>query len=107
MSNPLQWDDQQLAEEAAKVRFTHADQDRIDQEARRLATDPALEGYVPGYPTWGWGLGRDIDANIAATSTCGKCGRYGRGHEGFVAADGSHSWRGFAICPSCGTAEEF
>jgi hypothetical protein len=20
---------------------------------------------------------------------------------------GSHSWRGFAICPACGTAEEF
>lgn len=107
MTSPVQWDDRQLATEAAKVEFSHADMDRIEREAKRLAEDSALEGYTPGYPTWGWGLGRDIDTNVAATSTCSECGRYGLGHAGFVAADGSHSWRGFAICPKCGNAEEF
>jgi len=65
--------------------------DRIEAETQRLAEEPALEGYVPGYPTWGLFSGHDIDIEIAATSECGKCGRYGRGHAGFVAADGSHS----------------
>jgi hypothetical protein len=86
---------------------TPAQLDRIDAAAERLANDPALEGYVPGYPTWGLFGGADIDIQIAATSECHRCGYYGLGHAGFVAADGSHSWRGFAICPQCGQAEEF
>jgi hypothetical protein len=86
--------------------LTTAQLDCIDRAAERLAADPALEGYVPGYPTWGLGF-HDIDIEIAATSECHRCGHFGRGHAGFVAADGSHSWRGFAICPECGTAEEF
>ena len=87
--------------------FTHVEMDRIQVAIDRLAIDPALEGYTPGYPTWGWGLGRDIDATIAATSNCNHCGRYGLGHAGFVADDGSHSWRGFSVCPNCGQTEEF
>jgi hypothetical protein len=87
--------------------FTTAQLDRIEREAQRLAADPALDGYVPGYPTWGLLGGHELDVEIAATSQCHRCGHYGRGHAGFVAADGSSAWRGFAICPQCGQAEEF
>jgi hypothetical protein len=79
----------------------------IQQALDRLAADPDLDGYTLGYPSWGLFPGGDIDRKIAATTNCPKCGRYGREHAGFVAADGSHSWRGFAICPSCGWPEEF
>lgn len=97
----------QLAARAAEVSFSRDDLDRIAAVIFELAADPEMEGYVLGYPTWGLVGSHDIDVNIAATSTCPKCGRYGRGHAGFVAADGSHSWRGFAICPACDATEEF
>jgi len=86
---------------------THAEMDRYDATVAQLAADPALDGYVPGYPTWGLLGGHDIDLRIAAESSCPKCDHWGRGHAGFVAADGSHAWRGFAICTACGAVEEF
>ncbi len=87
--------------------LTAAQRDQIDRAAEQLAQDLGLDGYVPGYPTWGLVAGHLLDIEIAETLTCLKCGHYGLGHVGFVAADGSHSWRGFAICPECGTNEEF
>jgi hypothetical protein len=86
-----------------------SDLDTVVQQALdKLATDPDLDGYTLGYPNWGLlGDGGATDRHIAATTSCLNCGHNGREHAGFVAADGSHSWRGFAICPSCGHTEEF
>jgi hypothetical protein len=84
-------------------------QNVVEQSLCRLTAKLAADGYEPGYPTWELTLDtlQRIDIEIAADVECPKCGTNGCGHAGFVCSDGSRSWRGFAICPACGWAEEF
>lgn len=47
-------------------------------------------------------IGKDADFNIVRKKKCAKCGR-GKRYD-FV--DDGRSYRGFAVCDKCGTAEE-
>ena len=64
-----------------------------------------LDGYQARQPQ---PFAAEIDAEVCRDSTCTHCGTRGLGYRPFIRErDGRRSYRAFAVCPSCGLAEEF
>ena len=64
----------------------------------------ALEGYQPGPPPPGPFNGPDIDRDVCREARCCQCGHAGLEFHPFTRPG---SYRAFAVCPSCQTAQEF
>ena len=63
----------------------------------------ALEGYRPGSPPGHLG-GPDIDRDVCREARCCQCGHEGLDYRPFTRPG---SYRAFAVCPNCQTAQEF
>lgn len=70
-----------------------------------------LDGYRPGAPVSVRRViegesGEDIDRACCEHSTCEACGRVGLAYRPFHHVT-RHSYVAYAVCPACGSAEEF
>jgi hypothetical protein len=73
------------------------------KSARELCKAMALLGYTQDVPA-GYQLAVECDAEIAAHELCPSCERHGLDYLAFFRGP---SYRGVAVCPDCGHADEF